>query len=74
MLRFLLFGILFYWGYRLLNFLLIAPRLKRYAAEQQRTSGDDALVSCVRCHTRVPRQLMVQRTSGLYCSVSCADS
>ncbi len=74
MLRYLLYGILSYVGYRLIMHFLFGqkPEKKRDASGMK--SGDDVLVSCAVCRTRVPRQLMVQRPHGLFCSLACADS
>ncbi|MBF0423440.1 MAG: hypothetical protein HQL73_10655 [Magnetococcales bacterium] len=75
MLRYLVYGILLYVGYRVVIQLYCdykqgTPK----ATGDTGTSGGDVLISCAVCQTRVPRQLMVQRPNGLFCSVACADS
>ncbi|HIJ84652.1 MAG TPA: hypothetical protein HPQ00_10685 [Magnetococcales bacterium] len=74
MLRILLLGILLYVGYRLVSYFFFNSTQKKSQVGTETGGGDDVLVSCSSCNTRVPRQLMVQRPNGLYCSVSCADS
>lgn len=74
MLRYLLYGILTYVGYRLVMHFLFGKKPEKNTNVYETKGGEDVLVSCTACRTRVPRQLMVQRAHGLFCSIACADS
>ncbi|MBF0108627.1 MAG: hypothetical protein HQL76_05585 [Magnetococcales bacterium] len=75
MVRIVLFGVLLYLGYRLVLHFLLSPRSgAATAASSGRDAGDDALVACEKCGTRVPRQSMVVRGGHLFCGTECAGS
>lgn len=75
MVRFLMFGVLLYLGFRLASYFLRDQQFRFMSGEKTENSGgEDVLVPCFACKTRVPRQLMVNRAGLLFCSTSCSDS